>query len=72
MRSSQLLSSLAGRGGPLELLIVMPVPGSTALAGRGGPLELLSRERVPGSTALADMGNRKSCSTGSSCQGAIV
>jgi hypothetical protein len=44
------VSALAGRGGPLELLIGMHIPGSTALAGRQ---ELLSGEHVLGSNRLA-------------------
>jgi hypothetical protein len=40
-------------GKPQELLLGIPVPGSTTLAGRGGPQDLLSGERVFGSNRLA-------------------
>jgi hypothetical protein len=49
---SQCARALAGRGGPQELLIGMPILGRIALAGRGGLQEQLSGEHVWGSNRL--------------------
>jgi hypothetical protein len=52
-RICQGASALAGRGGPQELLISKPVPGSTAISVHRGPQELLIGMYVRGNNLLA-------------------
>jgi hypothetical protein len=45
-----------GRGGPQDLLIGKPVPGSTTLKGRRGPQELLIGTYVPREQLFSGVG----------------